>query len=235
AYGQILTQKVLDITKYGVINVHTSLLPKYRGPAPVQWAIRNGEKITGVTIMQTDEGIDTGDILQQEKVEINPGDNTNDVLKKLVPISSKLLVDTLNKIENSTINRKKQDESEATYYPMLKKKDGKIDWSLSAGKIINMVRAFNPWPCAFTNLNGKTLKIYSAELASDKLEQIKRDYNPKFYTNGEVVLASPKKGLFIKTGDGVIRLTNIQMEGSKAMDDKSFINGKKIKEKDILK
>lgn len=221
AYGQILSQEVLDITRFGTFNVHGSMLPKYRGACPVQSAILNGETKTGVTIMKTDAGIDTGDIIEQKEIKITQNDTVESVLEKIALEGSDLLINSvLDKIENGTVEYIKQDESMATYYPMIKKEDAKIDFNRTSQSIKNLVRAYNEWPVAYTFVNDKMLKVFDCNAVEHTQETQ--------YKNGEIVENTPKKGLVIKTGDGFIRLTIVQAEGGKIMDDKSFLNGNKI-------
>lgn len=226
AYGQILSQEVLDITKFGTYNVHGSLLPKYRGAAPVQFALLNGEEKTGVTIMKTDAGIDTGDIICQESFPILEDDTVSSILEKIANLGANLLVDTvLDSIENNTVKFIKQDNSQATYYPMIKKESAKIDFNLTSKQIVNMVRGYQEWPVAFTYLDDKVLKVYSAKVV---------DYVDNGYQCGEIVSNKPKTGLIIKTLDGFVRLLSVQIEGGKILDDKSFLNGKKLEGKKVL-
>jgi methionyl-tRNA formyltransferase len=162
AFGQILKQNVLDFCKYGVINVHASILPKYRGASPINWAIINGEKTSGVTIMQTDIGIDTGDILLSKSLDILPNETAGELSARLSKIGADALLETLELIEKGKAKRIKQDNEKSTYYPMFKKTDGKIDFSKSPQEIVNFIRGMNPWPCAFAESNYGDIKVYSA-------------------------------------------------------------------------
>ena len=218
AFGQILSQEIIDIAPKGIINVHASLLPKYRGAAPIQWSIINGDKETGVTIMQTEAGIDTGDIICVEKTPISNDETAGELFDRLSLLGANLLVKALDMIESGDATFTKQDDSLATHVKMLKKEDGIIDFSKSAYEIYNFVRGMNPWPCAFTFLNGKPLKVYSSEI-------VEFDSPLKF---GEVACADSKCGLIISTGNGFIRLKEIQAEGGKRMSDTAYLLGHKI-------
>ncbi len=221
AFGQILSKAIIDIAPKGIINVHGSLLPKYRGASPIQWSVLNGDKETGITIMQTEVGVDTGDILAVEKTPIGEDETAGELFDRLSEIGADLIVKTLDKIESGDITPIKQDNEKATVVKMLKKQDGAIDWSLSAQEIKNKVRGMNPWPCAFTTLNGKTLKIFSCEISC---------LNGKI---GEVVKAD-KDGLTVACGQGSVNLKEIQLEGAKRMSYKDFLLGRRISVGDIL-
>lgn len=216
AYGQIIPQEVLDIPKYKTINIHFSLLPQYRGASPVQWALINGEKETGITIMQTDAGIDTGDIIVQKPLCIEKNDNTESLLQKLSLLSVEPLFKVLENFKDNAIEFKKQGEN-ATYYPMLKKEDGKIDFNKSSDEILNLIKGLVMWPVAYCNLDEKILKIYDAEIT----------YSSKDGVNGEVVVCD-KSGIVIKCGKGYLKLNKLQLEGSKILNYKDFLNGNKI-------
>ena len=216
AYGQILSKEILDIAKYGVLNIHASLLPKYRGSAPIQWAIINGEKQTGVTIMQTALGVDTGDILMQESTDIGEYETAGELFERLSNIGAKLIVKALNELENGTLTPTKQDEQDATHVKMLSKSDGLIDFNKSAFEIVNLIRGLNPWPCAFTYLDGKMLKIFKAEVINESGDI------------GKVLSSDIQNGLIIGTKQGSIKVKELQLEGSKRLDVKQFLLGKKI-------
>lgn len=221
AYGQLLSQEILDIPKFGCINVHASLLPKYRGAAPIQWAIINGEKTTGVTTMMTELGLDCGDILLSEETEIDENETAGELFERLAVIGASVLKKTLEKLENGTLNRVKQDENEATKCSMLKRETGKIDFSMQAQRIHDLVRGTNPEPGAYALLNGETVKIFRTSLTD-----ISTDANALI---GECVIADPKKGLFVKTGDGkLIEILEIQFSGSKRMEAKTALMGKQL-------
>ena len=214
AFGQILSKEILDIAKYGVINIHASLLPKYRGSAPIQYSIINGDKTTGVTIMQTDVGVDTGDILIQKEIEISPSETAGELFERLSSLGAEIIVSALDKIEKGEIHKIKQDESLATHVKMLSKSDGLIDFSLSALKIKNLIRGLNPWPIAYTHYGDKTLKVYKAEVVNQKGDI------------GKVL--SNQNELVIGCGENSISLLEVQLEGSKKMPIKDFLLGHKI-------
>ena len=217
AFGQILPKELLDLPKYGCINVHASLLPKYRGAAPIQWAVINGDKVSGVTIMRMDVGLDTGDIIETAETEISPEETGGSLFDKLEKLGAKLLVETMEKIENGTARYTKQEESQASHVGMIDKSMGDIDWKKSAVEIENLIRGLNPWPSAYTRLNGKTLKIWNA-LPEPGGEPQKA---------GCVYLVN-KKELKIHTGDGVLSLLEVQLEGKKRMDIPSFLRGYEV-------
>lgn len=214
AYGQILSQEIIDLPRYGIVNVHTSLLPRYRGSSPIQSAILNGDKVTGVTIMQTDVGMDTGDIILSQSVTI--GDKTaGELTEELIEVGASLLAEALDEIEAGTAVKVKQDESGATKCKMIKDEDALINWLDSAENIYNKIRAFNPSPIAYSTLNGERIKIYRATLSDE---------------NGEAgqVLKADKKGIVVGCGKGAINITSLQPSGKKVMDVAAFLNGKRL-------
>ncbi len=214
AFGQILSQEILDIAKHGVINVHASLLPKYRGSAPIQYSIINGDTETGVTVMQTGLEVDSGDILLQEKLAIDPEETAGELFYRLSIIGAKTIVSALDKIEKGEIAPIPQDHDKATHVKMLKKEDGLIDFSKSAVEIKNLIRGLNPWPVAFTHYEGKTLKVFKADVSSD---------------SGDVgVVLSTQDGITVGTGNGSIIFREIQLEGGKRMSAKDFLLGRNI-------
>ena len=215
AYGQILSEEILSIPPFGVINVHASLLPSYRGSSPIQWAVINGETKTGVTIMQTDVGLDTGDILLSKEIEIGLDDNAMTMFDKLSILGGELLVECLDKLSSGSITRTHQDESLASYYPMLKKSDGLIDWKKSAKDLFNFIRGMYPWPGAYTYYNGALVKVLSASVSDLKGK------------SGEI-LEVEKSGLTVGCGDAAIHITKLQLEGKKAMDALDIYNGGKF-------
>jgi len=221
AFGQILSQEIIDIAPHGIINVHASLLPKYRGASPIQWAILNGDKKTGVTIMKTEAGIDTGDIISVCETSINAEETAGELFDRLSLIGANLLVKTLDDIEQGKAIFTPQDHTLATHVKMLKKEDGIIDFSKNSETIFNHVRGMNPWPCAYTFLNGKMLKVFKATVISSC-----EDFNG--LPCGSVLQANSKQGLIVKTGDGAIRLCVIQAEGGKRMNDIDYLLGHKI-------
>jgi methionyl-tRNA formyltransferase len=213
AYGFILPKEILDIPKFGVINIHASLLPKYRGASPIQSAILNGDQETGVSLMLLDELMDHGAILAQKKVKILPYDDFKTLHDKLATLGTELLSETLSDYLSGKKQPKKQKDSDATYCQLIKKEDGKIDWNKSAEEIERQVRAFNPWPSAFTNWEGKNLKILKSEVINVDGK----------YVIGEVF--KYKDGLAIKCAQGELELIELQLEGKNKMSAKEFING----------
>lgn len=223
AYGQILSKEILEIAKYGVINVHASLLPKYRGSCPINYAIIKGETETGITIMQTAEGVDTGDILLQEKVEIDENETAGELFDKLSLVAPNLLLTALDKIESGEITPIKQDEEKATHTKMLNKAQAKIDFSLTAKEIHNFIRGMNPWPTAYFNLGEDVIKVFSSEVLEKKAKK-----------QGEVVYSSSKTGLVISASDYLIRLTELQKPSSKRMADTELLKGYQIEQGTII-
>lgn len=224
AYGKILPKEILDIPRLGCINVHGSLLPKYRGAAPIQWAVINGEKVTGITTMYMDVGMDTGDIILKKEVNIGEDETTGELWDKLSKVGGKLLVDTISLIENGKAPREKQGEN-FSLAPMLKKEISEIDWeNQSAKQIKDLIRGLNPIMGAYTIVNEKKIKIWKADIC--KNEEIERDIDK--FSNGEIVLADAKKGLFFKAKDAVLEAIEIQAENSKRMLAKDYLRGNKI-------
>ena len=219
AFGQILSQEILDMPKYGCVNIHASLLPKYRGSAPIQWAIINGETETGVTIQQMNAGVDTGDILCKAIVPIAAKETGASLFDKLSEAGAKLIVEALKQIEAGTLIAEPQDDSQATHAKMLTKSLGHIDWTQSAVTIERLIRGLNSWPSAYTSLRGKTLKIWEADVAEDVQEQKG--------TPGTVIGVT-KDAIVVQTGEGVLQLSNIQLEGKKRMTVKDFLLGYKV-------
>ena len=217
AYGKILSKAILDMPKYGCINAHASLLPKYRGAAPIQWSIIDGEKLTGITVMQMDEGLDTGDMLFKSVVEIADDDTADTLYDKLSICGGSLIVEALDRIEEGDIHPVKQDDTQATYAKMLDKTLGRVNFGKPAAEIERLVRGLNSWPGTYTYINGKTLKIWKS-VVSDKP------------SNGEpgTIYSSDNGRLFVNTADMALELIEIQLEGKKRMDVKSFMLGYKI-------
>jgi methionyl-tRNA formyltransferase len=212
AYGQILPKELLDLPTYGCINIHASLLPAYRGAAPINWAIINGEPETGVTIMQMDEGMDTGAMLLREAVAIGPRDTTGSMLEKLSTLGSRMVVEALAGLADGTLTPVPQDHGKATLAPLLKKEDGRIDWDRPAAEIHNRVRGLFPWPGAYTHLDGKLVKV----LGSDAVEG-----------SGEpgALIEGPHGTLQVGTGKGLLRVVTLQPEGKKPMTAAEFLRG----------
>ncbi|MBQ2662513.1 MAG: methionyl-tRNA formyltransferase [Clostridia bacterium] len=219
AYGQLLSQEILDIPKYGCINVHASILPKYRGAAPIQWSIINGERVTGVTTMMTELGLDCGDILLTKEVEIDINETAGELFERLSYVGAEVLKETLLELENGTLTRTKQDEDKATKCSMLTRETGKIDFSKDALTVHNLVRGTNPEPGAYALLSGEPIKIFRTKLTEET----------SCAQDGECVIADPKKGLFVKAGDGkLIEILEIQFPGSKRMSAKNALMGKQM-------
>jgi len=231
AYGKILPKEILDIPKLGCINVHGSLLPKYRGAAPIQWAVLNGDKTTGITTMYMDEGMDTGDMILKEEVEIGEDETTGELWNRLSKIGGKLLVKTLEKIENGTAPREKQDDN-FTIAPMLDKAMAKIDWeNKTAKEIKNLVRGLNPIMGAYTFLDDKKIKFWKVDVAKDN--EIMAE-GMDFLRNGVVIVSDPRDGLFIKTKEGILKVLEIQGENAKKMLIGDYLRGNTIEEYSIF-
>lgn len=214
AFGQILPKDILDIPKYGCINVHASLLPKYRGAAPIQWAVINGDKISGVTTMQMDVGLDTGDMLLKTEVELAEDETGGSLFDKLSTLGGALLIETLEKIEAGDIHPEKQDDSQAGEYARtLDKALGNVDFTKSAVEIERLIRGLNPWPSAYTFYNGKTMKLWKAEVVSGGN-----------VTPGQI-FSVDKQSFTVQTGDGALRILELQLEGKKRMDAGAFLRG----------
>ena len=224
AYGKILPKEILDIPQLGCINVHGSLLPKYRGAAPIQWAVINGDKETGITTMYMDVGMDTGDMILKEKVSIGENETTGELWDRLSKIGGELLVKTLKLIEDGNAPRTKQGE-DYTIAPMLDKEMANIDWeNKTAEQIKNLIRVLNPIMGAYTFVNGKKLKIWKAQV----VEENKILVSDNKIKNGDIVLADAKQGLFFKAKDGMLEAIEIQAENCKRMNAKDFLRGNKL-------
>lgn len=227
AYGKILPKEILDIPKLGCINVHGSLLPKYRGAAPIQWAVLNGDKKTGITTMYMDIGMDTGDMILKQEVEIGENETTGELWDRLSKIGGELLVETLKQIENGTAPREKQGE-DFSVAPMLNKEMAKIDWeNKTAQEIKNLVRGLNPIMGAYTFLNGSKIKFWKVDIANN----IGYDEdNIQIFRNGTVLVSDQRDGLFIKTKKGILSVLEIQGENAKRMSINDFLRGNHIEE-----
>ncbi len=224
AYGQIIPASIIYLPPYNSINLHFSLLPKYRGASPVQWALLNGEKKTGVTIFQLNEKMDEGDILFQEEIPILPEDNFSELEKKLSHLGAQLLLKTIKNID--TIKPLHQDDSRATYAPLIKKEDGRIDWNQPASSINNKIRAFNPWPSAFTYFSNKRVKIIKGTILDKK--------SPSTFSTGQIIELT-KKGIEVCCGQKTVYLIQrLQPENKKQMDAFSFSLGVNIKKGDMF-
>lgn len=213
AYGRLLPKEILELPAYGCINVHASLLPRYRGAGPVQWSVINGEKATGVTTMFMGEGLDTGDILEQVQTPIGPEETAGELMGRLAEIGAQLLLHTLELLESGKAVRTVQDESLATYAPMLQKSDGALDFSQSAQKLYDRIRGVSPWPSAYAYLDGKRLKIHKAALLSDQA--------------GEPGVIQDGKRLIVGCGEGSLELLEVQPEGGKRMRGEDFLRGRR--------
>jgi methionyl-tRNA formyltransferase len=217
AFGQILPKALLDMPPFGCINVHASLLPKYRGAAPIQWSIIDGEEKTGITIMHMDVGLDTGDMIMKQEVVIEPKETGGSLHDKLAICGGEILLKALDAIESGTAKREKQIEEESNYAKMLDKTVGKIDFSKSAISIERLIRGLNPWPSAYTHLFDKTLKIWDADVIAE---------NPEG-TPGEI-LSVTKDAIIVKTGEGSLSIKELQLEGKKRMSAAAFLLGYSI-------
>ena len=223
AFGQILPQHILDIPRFGCMNVHASLLPAYRGAAPIQWSVINGDSETGVTTMRMDAGMDTGDILLQERIRIAPDETGGSLFDKLAKAGGALCVKTLAQIQDGTIRPIPQDHKAATYTRMISKKDGLIDFSLPAKQIECLIRGMNPWPSAYTYIGKKMLKVWSADVVA---------LNEKL-APGEVFDVT-KDSFCVAAKDGALRILSLQLEGKKRMDTADFLRGFTLKSGDLL-
>lgn len=226
AFGQILSEEILTMPKFGCINIHASLLPKYRGAGPIQQVILDGEKETGITIMQMDKGVDTGDILFQKAVPIDEKETGDSLHDKLAAAGAKLIVEALEKIAAGDVSPKKQDDEQSCYAKMLQKSMGKIDWSRDAGRIERMVRGLNSWPSAYTSYRGKNLKIWESSVCGD--DRTIDDAAPGMIT------AVEKDAFYVQTGDKTLKVTSVQLEGKKKMAVKEFLLGCQMKTGEVL-
>lgn len=216
AFGQILSKEILDLPKYGCINVHASLLPKYRGAAPIQWAVIDGEEVSGVTTMYMAEGLDTGDMIDKTVIPLDAKETGGSLFDKLAVEGGALILKTLEKLENNTATRTPQKEEESTYAGKITKELGRIDFHKSATEIERLIRGLNPWPSAFTYLDGKVLKIWDADVIDEKV------------TEEPGTICKKNKALQIATGKGYLDIKELQLEGKKRMDVLSFLNGYQI-------
>ncbi len=220
AYGKILPEWLLNIPKYGTINVHASLLPRYRGASPIQWALLNGEEETGVTIMKVIPELDAGDIISQRRVKIEREDNAKTLHDKLAEVGAELLVETIPLYVSGKLKPVPQNEEEATYCPQIKKEMGEIDWTRSSREIFNQIRAFTPWPSAYTTFRGKRVKILKAE-------PVEGSGKP-----GEVIEAG--RELIVATGKGALRVERLRPEGRKEISGEEFVRGYRVKPGDLF-
>ncbi len=223
AFGQILPQKFLDIPRYGCINIHASLLPKYRGAAPIQWVIIDGEKETGITIMQMDAGLDTGDMLKKLVIPIAEDETGGSLHDKLMVAGGPLLLDTLKEIEAGTVVAEPQ-TGETCYAAMLDKALGNVDWTMSAERIERLIRGLNPWPSAYTRWNGKTMKLWQAKILPDNTAEKE--------TPGTVIRL--EGGICVQCGEGILQITELQLEGKKRMEAAAFLRGAHVAVGDVF-
>lgn len=236
SFGQILSQEILDICKFGVINVHASLLPKYRGASPIQQSILNGDKETGLTIMQTEIGIDTGAILLQKTVSIDEDETAGELFEKLSKLGGPLVIDVLEKIENDCIQSIKQDDKFATHTKMIKKTDGILDFSQSSKQIHDKIRAFNPFPITYFSYKNENVKVYDSYIINEEINfedgnksSLKENFEP-----GTILVCDMKNGLIVACGEGKIRLKTLQRAGAKRLPDTEFLKGFNIQKGDII-
>ncbi|MDD4080439.1 MAG: methionyl-tRNA formyltransferase [Eubacteriales bacterium] len=213
AFGQILSQEILDIPAMGTVNVHASLLPKYRGSSPAHWAIINGERETGVTTMMTDAGIDTGDILLQARTGIKRGETAGELTDRLAILGADLLIQTIDALAQGNCPREKQDEGSMSHYPLLSREHGRIDWRKPAGDIVNLIHGLNPWPSAYSDSPWGQIKIHRAEATYG------------LGAPGEILLASTRDGLMITAGSGAVRVKAMQAPGGRIMAPEDFLRG----------
>ncbi len=223
AYGQILSQEILDIPRLGCVNIHASLLPKYRGASPIEASIMNGDEKTGITIMYMAKGLDTGDIITKGELPIEADDTTESLTAKLSVLGAELIVDTIPRLADGTAERVSQNDEESCYAGKLDKDMGNLDFSRPAIELERLIRALNPWPCAFSTLDGKSLKIFGA-----RVEESDSDATP-----GTVINVT-KKLITVRCGEGALTITKLQPEGKKPMDTVAFLNGYKVSVGDVF-
>lgn len=237
AFGRILPKQILDIPPYGCINIHGSLLPKYRGAAPIQWAVIDGEKEAGLTTMMMDTGIDTGDMLEKVVVQVAEDETGGSLFEKLSAAGGPLICSTLKKTEEGTLTRTPQPAEGATYAKMLDKEIGDIDWERDAESIERLIRGLDPWPSAYTSLNGKTLKLWKAVVLEDEAEGRKVPKEERVLDRESVpgqVVRAKKDELLVKTGKGILKILSLQLEGKKRMDAGAFLRGYPVEEGTVL-
>lgn len=229
AFGQILPKSILEMTPYGCVNVHASLLPKYRGAAPIQWAIIEGETVTGVTTMQMDEGLDTGDMIMKSEVPISADETGETLHDKLAAAGAALCVETLKALENGTAVREKQGDSPTAYAKMLTKELGNIDWTQPAVKIERLVRGLNSWPGTYSCWNGKVVKIWRAEAGTSEPAD-----EPAGNKRPGMIVSVEKDSFTVRTGAGLLRVLEVQMPGKKRMDTGAFLRGNMMEPGELL-
>jgi methionyl-tRNA formyltransferase len=231
-FGQILSQEIIDIGTKGIINLHPSLLPKYRGPSPVISPILNGEKKAGVTIMRVEKAVDSGDIILQEETPIFEGETGGQLWERLTKMGTKMLLKAIEQIQNGTTKERKQDDTQATFTHMFKKEDSKIDFNKKSEQIVNQVRGFNPSLIAYFDYQGERIKVYEAETMIDDASKNKGTIA---FENGSIVKSSVKEGLIIKSADGFVSILKLQAPNGKVLNIKDFLNGRKFEEGYIIK
>ena len=233
AYGQILSQEILDITPNGVINVHGSLLPKYRGAAPIQWSIINGDKTTGITILRSEAGMDDGDTIYKKEVDILPYETSEGLFERLSHIGAECLIHTLKLIENGKAVYTPQNHDEATICKMLKTEMAVLDFSRPAIELCNLIHGLNPWPIVKLKINDFVFKVFTARVMKE--DEVGRFVpNLSEFKEGQVILSSPKRGLVVKCGEDYLYLLEIQNQNSKRMTSNAFLNGKTIEQGSIV-
>ena len=224
AFGQILSRDILDLPPYGCINIHASLLPKYRGAAPIQWPVIDGEKETGVTTMMMDVGLDTGDMLEKTIIPLDPKETGGSLFDKLSQAGGPLILSTLEKLKAGTAVRTPQTDEDSTYAKMLTKSLGQIDWSMEAAAIERLIRGLNPWPSAYTFVHGKTLKIWDADVLKESSDGA---------APGQIIRTDPHS-LIVAAGEALLSIRELQLEGKKRMDVETFLRGYTIEKGEIL-
>lgn len=224
AFGQILSRDILDLPPYGCINIHASLLPKYRGAAPIQWAVIDGEKETGVTTMMMDVGLDTGDMLEKTVIPLDPKETGGSLFDKLSQAGGPLILSTLEKLKAGTAVRTPQTDEDSTYAKMLTKSLGQIDWSMEAAAIERLIRGLNPWPSAYTFVHGKTLKIWDADVLKESSDGA---------APGQIIRTDPHS-LIVAAGEALLSIRELQLEGKKRMGVETFLRGYTIEKGEIL-
>ena len=224
AFGQILSRDILDLPPYGCINIHASLLPKYRGAAPIQWAVIDGEKETGVTTMMMDVGLDTGDMLEKTIIPLDPKETGGSLFDKLSQAGGPLILSTLENLKAGTAVRTPQTDEDSTYAKMLTKSLGQIDWSMEAAAIERLIRGLNPWPSAYTFVHGKTLKIWDADVLKESSDGA---------APGQIIRTDPHS-LIVAAGEALLSIRELQLEGKKRMDVETFLRGYTIEKGEIL-
>ncbi len=221
AYGLLLTRKILEMPPLGCVNVHASLLPKYRGASPIHHALLNGDEITGITVMYMARGLDTGDMILKRELKINPDERFPELHDRMAALGGECITDALNQIANGTAKRVPQDDALSSYSPLIKKEDGQINWEWPSERIINLTRALDPWPGTYAVLNGQPLKIWRCEIAKDFLPGAET-------VPGDVLYADARHGIIVRTGDGAVIITEVQPAGGKRMKAADYLKGHKF-------